>query len=120
MHELSMAYNLVTIAQQAAEEAGGVRVKAVHLRLGVFSGVVKDALLFGYEIATQGTLLEGSRLEISDVPLVVHCHTCDRDVTLESVQMFRCPHCGEPTPDIRQGREIEIEYLEVEDATETA
>jgi hydrogenase nickel incorporation protein HypA/HybF len=90
------------------------------LRLGVFSGVEKDALLFVYPFAAQGTLLEGSRLVISDVPLVVHCHACALDVMLDSVQLFRCPHCGAATPDIRQGREIEIEYLEVEDAATIA
>ena len=42
MHELSIALSLLDLV---AEEAGrrGVRVAAVHLRLGPLSGVVRDA-----------------------------------------------------------------------------
>lgn len=120
MHELSVAYQLVEIAQSAARDAGATRVDAVHLRLGVFSGVVKDALLFSYDVATRDTLLQGSRLEIEEVPLVVYCPQCAREVTLESVQLFQCPLCGTPTADIRQGREIDLISLEVADETETA
>ena len=120
MHELSIACNLVEAAESAAREAGAQRVEAVYMRLGVFSGVDRDALLFGYDIATKDTLLEGSRLEIEEVPLVVYCPTCGAEVPLPGVQLFRCPHCDTPTLDIRQGKEIEITALEVCDETETA
>ena len=120
MHELSIACNLVEVAEAAAREAGAQRVETVYLRLGVFSGLVKDALLFGYDIATRGTLLEGSRLEIEEVPLVVYCPICRAEVQLPGVQYFRCPRCDTPTLDIRQGKEIEISALEVCHETETA
>jgi len=121
MHELSMAFNLVEIAEAAAREAGAARVGGVYLKLGVFAAVVKDALLFGYGIATEGTLLEGSHLEIEDVPLVVYCPTCDCESELPSIQLFECPHCGRPVVDIRHGRELELTSMEiVEYASETA
>lgn len=72
MHELSLAYNLVEIAAEAAQKARVKRVTAVTLRLGALSGVEKEALLFGYEIAAQGTPLEGSQLVIEEVPVVVN------------------------------------------------
>lgn len=115
MHELSIAYNLVEIAEAAAREANGARVEAVHLKLGVFAGVVKEALLFSYDIATSGTLLEGSRLEIEDVPLVVYCAACDRESEQPSIQSFLCPVCGSPTRDIRHGKELELTFLELSD-----
>ena len=77
MHELSIANNLVTIASEAIcsdsesdPEAIG-QVSEVHLRLGALAGVVEDALMFCYDIATEGTLLEGSRLVIEAVPVTV-------------------------------------------------
>jgi hydrogenase nickel incorporation protein HypA/HybF len=89
--------------------------------LGVFAGVVKEALLFGYDTATRGTLLEGSRLEIKDVPLVVFCSGCDRESQLPSVQCFECPICGNPVTEIRQGKELELTSMEIiEHANETA
>jgi hydrogenase nickel incorporation protein HypA/HybF len=117
MHELSIACNLVEIADSAARDAGAARVDVVHLRLGVFSGVVKEALLFSYDIAARGTLLENSRLEIEDVPLAVYCPVCLEERVLSGVQLFQCPTCGTPTNDIRQGKEIEIVSVEVPDET---
>lgn len=114
MHELSIAYSLVETANAAAQKAGARKVTLVRLRLGLLSGIVKDSLLFGYDIATRGTLLEGSQLEITELPVVVHCNSCGRDVELPSTQSFRCPICNTPSAQVLQGKEIEIDSLEVE------
>jgi hydrogenase nickel incorporation protein HypA/HybF len=113
MHELSIALSLVETAESAARDAGAVRVDVVYLRLGLFAGVVKDALHFSWDVATEDTLLSGARLEIEDVPVVIHCPTCDADRTLPNIQLFQCPVCGTPTPDIRQGRELELTSIEI-------
>ncbi len=118
MHELSIAYNLVEIADAAARKAGAARVNAVFLRVGVLSGVVTDALLFGYDIAARGTLLEGSRLEIEEVPLTLYCPRCDAVSELPGVGALLCPLCGLPTGDIRRGKELEVISVEIEDETE--
>jgi hydrogenase nickel incorporation protein HypA/HybF len=115
MHELSLAYNLVEIASEAARRAGVQRVTAVNLRLGALAGVVKEALLFGYEVATQGTPLEGSRLVIEDVPVVVKCERCENGCELPSVQSFRCPRYDIPAPTVVHGKELEIQSLEYDD-----
>lgn len=112
MHELSLAYNLVETAVSAAEQAGITQVNAVHLRLGALSGVVKDALLFGYEIATANTLLAGSRLEIEELPVIVFCPQCQQNQTLPGVQLLMCPQCATPTPQIVQGKELQLVSLE--------
>ena len=116
MHELSIAISLIEqIIQESAarEELRAGAIEAVHLRLGVFSGVDKDALLFSYGLACEGTPLEGSRLEIEAVPLVVHCMACDADRSPPSVWQICCPDCGTPAPDIVIGREIEVRALEI-------
>jgi len=112
MHELSIAHSLVNTAEEALVGTNVTTVEVVYLRLGALSGVVKDALLFGYDIATENTRLAGSRLEIEEVPVVVYCPQCDAEHTLDHIQLFQCPTCGTPTGDIRQGREIELVSLE--------
>jgi len=87
----------------------------VHLRLGALSGVVKDALLFSYEVACQDTALQGSQLVVEDVPVIVFCAQCQKERMLESVQLFACPDCGTPTMDVRKGKELEVFALEVEE-----
>ena len=121
MHELSIACDLVEIAEAAAWKAGAERVAVVYLKLGVFAGVVKEALLFGYDTAVKGTLLEGSRLEIEDVPLVIFCLVCNHESLLHSIQCFECPICGHPVTEIRQGKELELTSMEIiEHANATA
>ncbi|MCB0208106.1 MAG: hydrogenase maturation nickel metallochaperone HypA [Anaerolineae bacterium] len=112
MHELSIAHSLVEIAGEAAYQANAKQVETVTLRLGALSGVVKDALLFSYDIAIENTLLAGSRLHIEELPVVVYCPDCDAQTTLDGVQRFRCNRCGQPTAQIVQGKEMEIVSLE--------
>lgn len=61
-----MALSIVEEAEEEALRQGGGRVCAVHLRLGPYSGVAKDALLFSYGLACEGTSLQGSELVIED------------------------------------------------------
>jgi hydrogenase nickel incorporation protein HypA/HybF len=114
MHELSIAMGIVDAAVEESQRRG-VRVSAVHLRLGALSGVVKDALLFSYEVACHGTPLEGTRLVIEELPVIVFCAQCRKMQELASMQLFQCPECGTPTMDVRQGKELEVFALEVED-----
>lgn len=114
MHELSIAMGIVEAALDEAQKRG-VQVSAVHLKLGALSGVVKDALLFSYEVACQDTPLQGSRLVVEDVPVVVFCPQCQKEQTLVSVQSFTCPVCDAPTMNILHGKELEVYALEVEE-----
>ena len=115
MHELSIARNLVEIATEAAGEINAKRVAAIQVRLGALSGVVKEALLFSYEVATAGTILAGSRLKIEELPVVIFCPQCQVERKIFSIQYFACPVCDAPASNIVQGREIEIVSLEIID-----
>jgi hydrogenase nickel incorporation protein HypA/HybF len=114
MHELSIAMGIVEAAMDEARHRN-VQVNAVHLRLGALSGVVKDTLLFSYEVACQDTPLEGSRLLIEEVPVMVFCPQCKEKRLLESVQFFSCPECSSPAGEVLQGKELEVYALEVEE-----
>jgi len=114
MHELSIALSIVDAAAEVAARRGAAQVKAVHLKLGPLSGVVKDALLFSYGVACEGTALAGSRLLIEDVPVVAYCPQCHSHQAIESIQRFACPGCGAPTTDVIQGDELLVTALEIE------
>jgi hydrogenase nickel incorporation protein HypA/HybF len=116
MHELSIVTSVVDTVTESAAAYKDARVIEVRLRVGVLASVVEDSLQFCYGIATEGTVLEGSRLVINMLPVVMHCVPCGEDVELAGVQSFRCPNCGEPCFDLRQGRELEIDSIEIEEA----
>jgi hydrogenase nickel incorporation protein HypA/HybF len=120
MHELSIISSVVTSVCAAVSEAGGGTVECVRLRVGALTGVVNEALQFGYDLATCGTPLAGSSLEIENLPVVIFCGVCRCERTLSGVQSFRCPCCGTPSGDIRQGRELEIASVVLETAEPSA
>ena len=115
MHELSIVTSIVETVTESLTAYPGARVLEVRLRVGALASVVPDSLEFCYGIASEGTPLEGSRLVVNVLPVVVHCERCAQDAELDGVQSFRCPRCGEPSNDLRQGRELEIESIEIED-----
>ena len=115
MHELSIAASIVEAVSESASAYPGARVKEVRLRVGALASVVEDSLQFCWELATEGTPLKGSALVINKLPVIVHCEACRVDAEVEGVQSFRCPRCGEPAADLRQGRELEIESIELEE-----
>ena len=113
MHELSIAMALVEAACEERERLGGVAVQTLHLRLGPLAGVVRESLSFSFDVAAAGTPIEGARLEIEDMPIVVFCPACDAERGVASPQALACPVCGSPTLDVRRGRELELRALEV-------
>jgi len=116
MHELSIVASIVDSVTESLAAYPGARVQEVRLRVGVLASVIEDSLQFCYGIATEGTRLEGSKLVIQILPVIARCDRCNADVELASLQSFRCPRCGEPVSDLRQGRELDIDAVEIEDA----
>lgn len=61
MHELSITHNIVAAV---AERAGNRTVKSVLLQIGEKAGIDRQAIEFCFELCTQGTVLEGARLDV--------------------------------------------------------
>jgi hydrogenase nickel incorporation protein HypA/HybF len=113
MHELSIARGIVEVAAEAVREAGAVKVSVVRVRVGALAGVASEALAFSYEVVARGSPLDGSRLVVETVPVLVHCPRCGRDVVPPDLCRLACPLCGAPTADVRGGRELEVDCVEV-------
>jgi hydrogenase nickel incorporation protein HypA/HybF len=112
MHELSIAHSIVSTAVKAAQDAGVTDVRLVSLQLGELSGVVDEALLFGYEVASVGTILEGTTLEIQRVAARIWCEVCDTERELAAPNRFRCVVCDTPSARLVAGRELQLVGLE--------
>lgn len=113
MHELSIANRIVEIAGERCREEGA-RAKVVTLRIGALSCVHEDALRFSFDLAREGTPLADATLQIVSVPVTIWCGPCGREVALPGIQKFACPACGTPSGDIRAGRELDLESIELE------
>ena len=115
MHELSIALSIVEGVEEELRLYSGARVAAVHVKIGPLSGVLKDALLFSYGIACEGTPLAGSKLEFEEVPVALYCPNCKQERPAVSPQRLACPVCGTLSSDIRSGTELQISALELFD-----
>lgn len=114
MHELSIACSIVEMVEENLPSENA-RATKIYLKIGKLSGVVKDALNFSFEIATQDTRVFGAKLEIEELSVIVHCDKCNTNSELGNPPIFRCKDCGESTANILQGKEMEIVSIEFED-----
>ena len=113
MHELSIAKSLVEIATEHAQQHGASRIEVITLRIGALSCVHNSALGFSFELVTKDTMLEGAKLRFIEVPVSIYCGNCDREIELPGIQQFRCPLCDLPSADIRRGRELDVDTIEI-------
>lgn len=113
MHEVGIIQNTLLMAEEQAREAGAVRINEVRMRIGHLSGVVRDALEFAFDVVSRNTMAEGARLSIEEVPAVCWCDVCKEE--FEAVELlYECPYCGTLSSELRRGREVELESMEIE------
>ena len=113
MHELSIAMGILELTEEESEKRGGVHVDAIHVRLGPLSGVVKEALLSAWQLASEQTEFESSRLVIEEVPIAVFCSKCQAERPVQSVQHMCCTECDTPSMEVAHGRELLVSALEL-------
>lgn len=113
MHEMSLAEGAMELIAEAARREGFGRVRTVWLEIGRLAAVEPDALRFCFDAVMTGTLAEGARLEIVDLPGQAWCGQCQVDVILLEDDGI-CPQCGGFELRITGGDQMRLKELEVE------
>jgi hydrogenase nickel incorporation protein HypA/HybF len=113
MHELSVSSAIVDTVVRHAE---GRRVTAVRVRLGRLRQVVPASLAFYFELVSRETVCDGARLEQEVVPAALRCDDCAHAWEID-LPDFRCPQCGSGQVTVVTGEELEVESIEVEEAS---
>ena len=108
MHELSIAESVV---ETVLDRTGNRPVSTVWLQVGQLSGVVPDALFFCFDLATEGTALQGAVLQIDTPPGRAHCRDCQSDFVLPDLILL-CD-CGSAAVDVVAGRELYVLSVEL-------
>ena len=115
MHELSIAHSIVSTVCDAIPADATVDV--VRVRVGAMSGVMAPALEFAWDVAAQGSRIDGVRLEVDTIPVTVWCAVCDEVVQPEVG--VRCPVCNTPSDQFRSGRDLEVVSVDLVEASLT-
>jgi hydrogenase nickel incorporation protein HypA/HybF len=111
MHELGISRNIVAIVADAAR---GRRVRRVALEIGRFAGVEREAILFCFEVAAQGTAVEGAVLDIRDIEGRARCNACAAEFATDSL-LTPCA-CGSRRLQRLAGDELNVKSIEIEEA----
>lgn len=117
MHELSLARALYNeVARLAAEQRG--RVVRVRVQAGPLCGVEPLLLAGAFETllcdAGRDPALDGAKLDVELVPLVLRCETCGATVE-EFEARFICPGCGGRRLSVVSGEGLVLSELVVEE-----
>ena len=115
MHELAIAQSILEQVQMVATREGFERVETIHLRIGAMRAVVPECLELGFAAISQGTPLEGTRVEIEEVPIRIVCRDCGADGEPTAGLAWVCPSCGSFSVEMLTGRELVLESIDVED-----
>lgn len=114
MHEVSLMENMLVMVERAACAEGGGPVKVIHLRIGEMSGVNIDALSFAFDVLKKGTIAEGGRLEFEKVQLEARCRSCGARFHPDGF-VFLCGSCSSGDLEITSGREMQVDYILLDD-----
>ncbi|WP_425059547.1 Hydrogenase maturation factor HybF [Sporomusa carbonis] len=113
MHELAIAQSVLDIALSTAASHNARRVTGIKILAGELTGVVPEALEFSFAALAGNTIAADAGLSVSIVPLRGRCRDCREEFAILSRRFF-CPCCGSPGVEITAGRELSVEYVEVE------
>jgi hydrogenase nickel incorporation protein HypA/HybF len=111
MHEMSITQGIIDICEN---HSGDRRVLSIDVEIGELSSVVPEAVEFCFEACSQGTLLEGAKLNIIRIAGRGHCLGCGGDTPLSAL-FGACQHCGGYRVKVVAGEEMRVREIEVDD-----
>ncbi len=126
MHEFSTAQLIVSTVIRVAEENGAKRVTEINIELGEFTLLNPEYLKFGLEVASEGTIAEGAKVNVVIKPGLIHCLECgyEGEARKEDVEgaphipqllsvSLQCPKCGSNATKIISGRDCNIKNIQI-------
>jgi hydrogenase nickel incorporation protein HypA/HybF len=108
MHEMAITQSVV---DAVCGHAAGRRVHSVRVQVGALCAVVPDAMEFCFDLAAEGTVADGARLDLDVQPGSARCRTCGEEFALSDLILL-CP-CGSADVEVLTGRDLRILSMEV-------
>lgn len=112
MHEVSLASQIASIASSHALKAGASGVLAVNIRIGAWTCVNPDLLRRAFAAASDEHGWTNVELRVEMVQPTCRCLDCHTDFRPEEFHL-RCEKCGSARVVLEQGREMEVESVQV-------
>jgi len=113
VHEFSIAQSICEHAIREAEAHNATRVISLRCRVGVMRQLVPELMETAFTLTSEGTLLEGARLEIDTEGVRVVCADCGHDAVSQEIP-FACPACHSELIRCEGGQDILLVSLDLE------
>ncbi len=113
MHETGIALEVLKIAAEEAQKNDALKVLAISVKVGRWSGVEPQTLEFALGAVSEGTIAEGCKVVIEVIEPTFDCHDCGEPYEAET-RFDSCPRCGGPGGALVSGDELHISELEIE------
>lgn len=110
MHELGVVMQVVDVVEKFARENQVEKIDTVVLQIGELSSMIPKYVEEVYPAAADGTMLEGSRLQVEIMPANGRCNQCGT-VFLLVEHEGECPQCKSGDCDMLSGREFYIKEI---------
>jgi hydrogenase nickel incorporation protein HypA/HybF len=116
MHEMGIASSVLEAARKETEGHPGARLTRIGVRIGAWCGVDPESLRFCFEaLAAEEDEPSPPIIEIENVPRQNRCPACDKVFAVEAYEI-RCPGCGAEETLAVSGDELELAFIELEEA----
>jgi hydrogenase nickel incorporation protein HypA/HybF len=103
--------------EKSANEHQLAAVSKIDLRIGAFSGVQADALLFALNALRRNTILSNAEIDIESPPLILYCQNCENEYLAKPDDLV-CPGCLKADFKIIQGQEMFVKAIQGEVKTD--
>ena len=113
MHEMSIAEGILKIAVDIMEKNNCSTIGAIGLKVGDMSGVELESLNLAFSVLVRDTPARNALLKIERVPVTAQCNRCLKTFRVEHFN-FRCPECDDGVLILKSGRELLVEYVDVD------
>ena len=113
MHELSVTESLLNTACKYAKANNSTKVTVLNIKIGKLAGIVDDSVQFYWDIITENTICDGSKLNFLHIPAKFECQNCKMRYEIED-ELLPCPACNSMDLKTIQGDEFMLESIEIE------
>lgn len=110
MHEIGVLFEVVKSVERFARENEVEKIQTLVLQIGELSSMIPKYMQSLYPAAIEGTILQGSALEIEVMPANALCQDCKKVFRLME-HHGECPSCKHKNFEILSGKEFFIKEI---------
>ncbi|MDU5107667.1 MULTISPECIES: hydrogenase maturation nickel metallochaperone HypA [unclassified Clostridium] len=110
MHEIGVLFEVVKSVEKFAKANNVQKIDTLVLQIGELSSMIPKYMKNLYPASIEGTILEGSELEIEVLPANALCKDCNKVFNI-ILNKGTCPNCKSNNCEILSGKELYIKEI---------